>query len=843
MTETKLDRQLELELKANDYSYERLMRQVNSRVESGNADELKEGRLILLHSIDAVASKLQEYFSATLTGKQKVARDYVALDFSEAPKDLALILLLTIVRSVSKEAMVPTISLLKYINRALYDSILVRRLDKSNHTFGAFVDKRYKHRSDKWRTNEKMKIIKRQEEMNDPDLNKTTTYLGSVLLDLVIKSGINIVELKTVRHKIKTVQYVVYTEECYRMVLQSREELLDDYRKYPILVSKPLPWTEFDGSGGYYNSDIYKLPMIKARTGPRRLLREYFKQANPTHLFDVLNALQATPWRVNKRVFEVMSSVFDGNIEDPTASHNNPKLIGGLPYNGSMEPEDYINPHNYGELHKEGKLKGLPTDKKMIRKYHKDIEDQRDICLANRGKAIMLHLVLDNAKEYLDEAEFFFSYQFDFRGRIYPIQQHLQPQGGGEVKALLEFANGCRIETNDQLRWFMIHGANSYGYDKLPYDERVSKMYGMKDEILAIASDPLANRMLWSGADSPYLFLAWCFEYAEYVRNPNGFESHIPIALDATCSGIQIYSGLLKDAEGARAVNVIGDTREDIYQRVADRVNQYIEAGDYEKAFHYTDSAGVDHEMSTVAMADSFKGKVTRGLVKRNVMTQPYSVTKRGMTDQLIGELTEMEHNNKKFWIGETWAAAKFLADLNDRAIAEVVKGARIGQGYLKGVTKEVVAEGNYVFYITPLTNFPVLQKIHKTIVERVTTPIGKLRIRTNTAALDAIRMSNGIAPNYIHSLDASLLAFTVLRLRDLGCEDFHMIHDSYGVPVNQVDKLNKVVRATFIDMFETNPLSKFVEHVRPDHQIRPEDVMINTLDLSQVADAKYIFS
>jgi len=46
----------------------------------------------------------------------------------------------------------------------------------------------------------------------------------------------------------------------------------------------------------------------------------------------------------------------------------------------------------------------------------------------------MTNLILFNAREYLDEEEFYFSYQYDFRGRIYPIQQHLQPQGKGEVK-------------------------------------------------------------------------------------------------------------------------------------------------------------------------------------------------------------------------------------------------------------------------------------------------------------------------------------------------------------------------------------------------------------------------
>jgi DNA-directed RNA polymerase len=105
------------------------------------------------------------------------------------------------------------------------------------------------------------------------------------------------------------------------------------------------------------------------------------------------------------------------------------------------------------------------------------------------------------------------------------------------------------------------------------------------------------------------------------------------------------------------------------------------------------------------------------------------------------------------------------------------------------------------------------------------------------------MKMVNGIAPNFIHSLDATLLATTVLKLKEDGCNDFHLIHDSYGVPVNQVVNLNRRVREAFIELFEQDPLSNFINRVHPEFSKQPKDVMINTLDLSEVADSKYIFS
>jgi DNA-directed RNA polymerase len=839
----RMARQLELELAANDYSHERLLRVIKKRVESGNSDELLEGRMILLHSIDRLAEKLTEYFNAPLRGKPASVRTLLAEEFSNAPKDLAYVILVTMVRYISKENMVPVSHMARTLNKNIHDSILVRRLENKDKKVASYIDNRYQYRSVEFRRREKLKIAYRQDGMRDSNLTPLTAYLGGVLIDIVEKSGINIIELRTVRQGEKTTKHIVYTDECYRMVLQSRDILLEDYRKYPIFLVKPKDWTTYKGSGGYYSDSIYKLSMIKARNETRGILQNYFNKNDTENLATILNTLQATPWRINQRVFEVMNHVFSSNIEDPEYPRHNPRLVGGLPLNAFMEPEDYINPHNYGELHKDGPHKGLPITRKMIRQRYKDIEDQRDICIANNGKALMQNMILSNAMEYLNEDEIYFSYQYDSRGRIYPIQQHLQPQGSGNIKSLLEFATGSKITTEEQHRWFIIHGANTYGFDKLPYDDRISKMLVLEKDILAAAEDPMANRTFWGGSDDPYMFLAWCFEYADYKQDPAGFESRLPIALDATCSGIQLYSGLLRDAEGARSVNVIGDTREDIYQKVADRVNKYLEEGDYQKVFYYVDKEGGEIIIDTTPIADSFKGKVSRSLVKRNVMTQPYSVTKRGMFDQLKFELTEIENNNKRFWVGDMWVVCKLLSDLNDRAIKEIVKGAKAGQEYLKEVTQDLVKRGEHIAYKTPLTNFPVVQRIGKRILQEIRTPIGRIAIRTPTDTLDKLRMGNGIAPNFIHSLDAALLATTVLKLADRGCTNFHMIHDSYGVPIGHVEDLNTLVRETFVELFEKDPLNIFVNTVNPTYEQSPEEVMLNTLDLKEVLDSKYIFS
>lgn len=843
MTKTLMERQLELEQAAVDYSYDRLQKQIARMIKDNKADDLLEGRLILLHSIDAVAAKLGEYFNTRLYGIAANTQRVLSSEFSEDTKSLAYVVIATMVRVLSKQPLTPTTTVISAVNTAVRDSIVIRRLDNKGDTLSAYVDTRFSKRSLEFRNREKMKIAQRQKSLGYSELTAETAGVGAVLIDAVIKSGVNLFENKMVWDKKKKRNYITFTAECYQMVLKSREDLLQEYQKFPILLVEPKKWTGFSGSGGYYSDHLYKVDAIKARYSSRKLLKAYFKETDQTKLFDTLNTLQATPWRINQRVFDVAYEIFNNNIEDPTAPRNNPRLVGKLPYKGFINPDDYVNPADFGELHTEGPHKGKFKEMRAKREYHKALEDQRDICTASNGRSLAFGLAMNVAMEYIKEPEFYFSYNYDFRGRIYPLQQHLNTQGTGAAKALLEFANGSPIDSDDAYRWFMINGGNYYGYDKLPYDQRVSKMEEMKDDILAIADDPMKNRNIWGGADEPFLWLAWCFEYSDYLKDRDGFLSHLPVALDATCSGIQIYSGLLRDKEGAKAVNVIGDTREDIYQRVADKVNDYLEKGEYQKTYSYTDSAGAEKTVDTEAVARSLKGKVTRALVKQNVMTTPYSVTYQGMKDQVVSVLKDLENDNNRFWVGDTWLVASFLAGLNQRAISETVEGATIGQEYLKDLTRHAVKKNKYIFYTAPLTGFPMLQKVHAEKVERITTPIGKLSLSVKLPRLDSIGMQNGIAPNFVHSLDSALLAETITRLHTDGCNDFHVIHDSYAVPANQVANLNKHVRETFVDLFSLDPLKMFYDQAGFDYEITPEEVILGDLCLEDVLKSEYIFS
>lgn len=281
--------------------------------------------------------------------------------------------------------------------------------------------------------------------------------------------------------------------------------------------------------------------------------------------------------------------------------------------------------------------------------------------------------------------------------------------------------------------------------------------------------------------------------------------------------------------------------RADIYQRVADKVNEYLVKGDYNKTITYITQKGeVTEDVTHIGK----NLKVDRSLTKRNTMTQPYSVTKFGMYEQLKDEIKSQERNGKVF-PDDGWKIAKFLVELNDRAIQEVVKGARVGQEFLKDVTKDIIKGGEYIYYNTPFTNFPVIQRIFTKKRNRIYTQLGYLTLQTYTNDIDNRKMVSGIAPNVIHSLDAVLLAMVVKELREVyDIKSFHFIHDQYGVPINKVKILSKVTREKFYELFSSDPLNYIVTQMYKGNSPRNiNDVLINTLDIKEVLDSKYLFS
>jgi DNA-directed RNA polymerase len=573
--------------------------------------------------------------------------------------------------------------------------------------------------------------------------------------------------------------------------------------RMPMLVS-PRPWRASKG-GGYLTDAGGLVPLVRTRN--KAYLRE-LDNAEMPNVLRSLNAIQETPWQVNAAVLAVMKEAWDAGGG-----------IGDLPSRDLLElpplPSDDMDRYKVEEPDAFKKWKRTRADiyEKNARTASQRISAAQKIALAAR---------------FEPEEAIYFPHSLDFRGRVYPVPGTLNPQGDDQAKALLRFANGKKLGPSGA-RWLAIHVANLFGVDKVPFEQRIQWVRDNEDRILDSALDPLDGMRAWTEADSPWCALAACFEWAGYRAMGEEYVSHLPIALDGSCNGLQNFSAMLRDPVGGKATNLVPQERPaDIYTQVmtvaADRIRAAAEGGCPHAAF--------------------WDGQLTRDLVKQPVMTLPYGVTRSGMRNQIADKM-------KKAGKDDSWEHAEYLAGVLWDSIGLVVIAAREAMDWLKAAAK-VAAKGEMPVSWTTPAGFPVLQEYRESIGKELETYVAGRRMRITQSVegtkLDSRRQALGISPNFVHSCDAAHLMLTVCTAQDNGISDFAMIHDSYGAHAADTDVLAASLRASFVEQYSREVLTDFRDELAgqlpADIAVDiPELPAVGALDLSLVESSLYFFA
>jgi DNA-directed RNA polymerase len=400
------------------------------------------------------------------------------------------------------------------------------------------------------------------------------------------------------------------------------------------------------------------------------------------------------------------------------------------------------------------------------------------------------------AEEHAQYSDIYFPHRLDFRGRVYAAGTTLHPQGPDECRALLEFADGKPLGERGVF-WLGVHGANLFGNDKVSLEDRYAWASRYSDTATRIASDPLTHRE-WTEADKPWSFLAWCFEWGNMLSPPDGgdpayFVSHMPIALDGTCNGLQHYAAMLRDEIGGRAVNLVpGDKPNDVYADVAGVVAA--------KLFVLSNTVSPEQWMHERL----WQTGIDRTITKRPVMVLPYGGTYKSCHEYTAQALRERVNVREAF--GEDGhKATHALAKLVWESIGEVVVKAREGMSWLQSVARARAKAGQAVQWTTP-SGFVVMQAYRDSTGNRIKTRFsgGLIFFRDHTPGTtpDENRQALAVAPNFVHSLDASALMLTVCHCLEQGVTSFAMIHDSYGTHAADTDLLAFRLRAAFVQMY-----------------------------------------
>jgi len=526
--------------------------------------------------------------------------------------------------------------------------------------------------------------------------------------------------------------------------------------------------------------------LVKASN--RRYLEELNNKVHEMPVvYDSVNIIQETEWVINKPIYNVIKTCMENDFN-----------LGQLPVNPramELPPKPF----------------DIKTNKDALIKWKREAQHVHKSMGQAMSKFIQVRLIMEEASLLLDKGGFFYPYQLDFRGRVYPKPSLLSPQSADYSRALLTFKFGKRMGNNDSYSVFAIAGANLYGeVDKEELSIREQWVKDNTDKIIASADKPLEDTW-WASADKPYCFLAWALEFRDFVKSDYSpdFITTLPIQADCSNSGLQHYSAMMRDEIGGKATNLIPSNKpSDVYNLVAQKLIMKLRDMKSEPLAKKWIDYGID-----------------RKICKKPVMCLPYSLTKfscrKYIEEHMRKQFNERGVSLETFRISDRedgiFHATNWLTPILWESINEIIVGAKNIMQYLKDIAKLVASENLPVCWTSP-NNFPIQMLCYEKESKRVKTQMGdsivKLSIAHDTNKISRRATSLGICPNYIHQLDGAVLQLCVVKAKELGVDNFSMIHDSFGCVASDSHLMGKALREAFCEIYEKDVLKNFADEM-----------------------------
>ena len=812
------DIQIDLEKEAIGIKQSKVMADLTKAITQGRFDETNYGNALLRTYFPPYRNKIQEYFDTKYSNHTGKTQNYLRY-LTDNVDQIAYIVLQTVIKQLSlHHNKVKVLALSKAIIHKLSIIQTYDTAEKMSPKLISYLGSEYRRASARRKQLLFDKHLDKFKDIDGMSDNAEAVKAGAILIDLLLHSGTGMIEKVKLWDKTKAKHpslHIRFTEDVME-ALSSMYYIPDTSALFPPMVCEPIDWTGFT-EGGYLT---VKYPFIKLRS---KEARKRIKNMNLSKPMRAINKLQKVGWRVNKRVYDVIQYIYTNNLIDPRSPPTLPRLYGEVPTSNPPDIRELMEWKEYDENADAEAKKSWAIWNKKREKVQIDLD-------AEHGRRLQYLMTMGVATKMLSFDKFYYVYQLDYRGRVYPITDFFNPQSKGYVKSMLEFSEGHYL-TQDGIRWLYIHSANTYGLDKEPLDDRVQWTRDNEMAMYEAGKDPLGNLSTWTDADSPYEFLAACMALYDHME---GNKVHLPIQLDAVNSGIQMYSGLLRDKTGAESTCVIGNVRSDLYQEVANKVEHKLLNKQYPPIISFMDKEGKETTLSTRIEAESLIGNFTRSMTKHNVMTVPYSVSMRGMTLQNWDVMEKYKLQGKVFWKGDEWVVNKLWTELTHESIYDIVQGARAGQEYLKEVTK---LHTEPILWHTPIYDLPVFQAFYKTKETRVLTILGRLSVYENTEDTNKAKQLSSVAANYIHSIDSTIL----LHVIDNIGKDIGTIHDCFLVHPNDGTRVVNGYKHAYVEVMESDPLKKFQEELDPEGTV--DIPYVGDLNLKEVYDSMYIIS
>ena len=472
-----------------------------------------------------------------------------------------------------------------------------------------------------------------------------------------------------------------------------------------------------------YGIDEFWNPSTQ-KWNPRKPAHEEFTRIQPMQWVSAVSALESNAYRVNERVLEVANTI----DKDPKR-----RLPEGLPnyQEDKTKLDQRYKDEKIDELEILDKEKLISEKEEKIRAaYWVDhfnlVNQQRSI----EGKRRSFDRTIKKANE-LKGKPFYHRAFCDYRGRIYLNDSIVNYQGGDLQRGLIEFDVAKEIRDVDW-KFLWMQAANTWGL-KGKWKERVDEAKRMQDDIIRFASDPVDSYEEWSEAGNKWQFLRACFEIKDALNNPD-HQSHLICELDQSTSGLQHMALVMDDVEMLKKVN-IGSDYADIYQTIGDDLELKGEISSQHRR----------KIAKTTILPWSYGGGIKRIVKHYDELELPYlqdlSPTERfHLARQVVEKIEQHLLKAEKYKKRMENSAKQWIKDGKDHFHWKTSSGFEVH--HYKQMQKEA----------------------RETIFLRKKKPGEKRDKHARLVAYepqiepDTDRLIRGLAPNFIHSIDADLI-------------------------------------------------------------------------------------
>lgn len=194
-----------------------------------------------------------------------------------------------------------------------------------------------------------------------------------------------------------------------------------------------------------------------------------------------------------------------------------------------------------------------------------------------------------------------------------------------------------------------------------------------------------------------------------------------------------------------------------------------------------------------------------------------------------------------EFELAEYGAAGNFLSHVVWAALGDTVVKAREAMDWLRGWAKHCIKTGQAVAWTTPtglqVTSNYVSEK--RVEVKSVAFNTRLVLRRPELDKPDPAKSANAVAPNFIHSLDASHLARVVNECAKRGYT-VAAIHDDFGVHAADTQEFSALIREKFVGMYQEHDVLQDMADATGYTEPPPTR---GTLDLHNILESRYFFA